>query len=47
MEKDGRKIILDFKTKSAKWELPKPGSRLYGDWTDLRAKPRWAPTSIC
>jgi hypothetical protein len=32
VEKDGKRTLIDVKTKSAKWELPKPRSRFYDDW---------------
>ena len=32
VEKDGKRTLIDVKSKSAKWELPKPRSRFYADW---------------
>jgi len=32
VERDGKRTLIDLKTKSAKWELPKPRSQYYADW---------------
>ena len=32
VERDGKRCLIDLKTKSEKWELPQPGSRFYSDW---------------
>lgn len=32
VRKDNRTVLIDLKTKSEKWDLPKPKSRWYGDW---------------
>ena len=41
--------LIDVKSKSAKWELPKPGSRFCGDWEKRYkdTRPRPAPMPIC
>ena len=49
VRKDDRTILIDLKTKSRNWELPKPKSRWYASWeqTVYGYAPRPVPMPIC